>query len=296
MDIVPNLSPSLHTDLKSSKWTERKSALVGLATLLSSTPRIKDAGELSELAKSLASCIAKDANISCVIVAANCLEELAKGMMETFGKYREAVVPLMLERLKERKANVTDAIGAALDAVFATVSYSSSRSDSDRLKCLLVQTSLANIIPDLDGALKSKNPQVKEGTLKFLGRCFTVATSPIQPAQVKPMAESLAVLLDDGFEGARNEAATCFGCLMKMVGERPLNATMDTLQDMRKAKVKEAFEKAVIKCKVGVAAPSRAADAPVKKSAAKASLQDEAEAPPSKKSAPLSKPSAKLVV
>ena len=168
--------------------------------------------------------------------------------------------------------------------------------DSGRLNCLLVQTSLANIIPDLDGALKSKNPQVKEGTLRFLGRCFTLATSPIQPAQVKPMAESLAVLLEDGFEGARNEAATCFGCLMKMVGERPLNATMDTLQDMRKAKVKEAFEKAVVKCKAGAAAPSRAADAPVKKGAPKVSLQDEAEAPPAKKPAPTSKPSAKPVV
>ena len=43
--------------------------------------------------------------------------------MDAFGKYREAVVPLMLERLKERKSNVTDAIGAALDAVFVTVSY-----------------------------------------------------------------------------------------------------------------------------------------------------------------------------
>lgn len=127
MDIVPNLSPTLHTDLKSSKWKERKTALDELATLFSSTPRIKDSGELSELTKTLASCIAKDANINCVIAAANCLEELAKAMMETFGKYHEAIVPLMLERLKERKANVTDAIGAALDAVFATVSCYSSR-------------------------------------------------------------------------------------------------------------------------------------------------------------------------
>ena len=153
---------------------------------------------------------------------------------------------------------------------------------------------MTNIIPDLDGALKSKNPQVKEGTLKFLGRCFTLATSPIQPAQVKPMAESLAILLEDGFEGARNEAATCFGCLMKMVGERPLNATMDTLQDMRKAKVKEAFENAVVKCKA--AAPlSRAPAAPVKKGAQKVPLPDEVEAPPVAKPAP-PKPSAKPVV
>jgi len=155
---------------------------------------------------------------------------------------------------------------------------------------LSLQTSLANIIPDLDGALKSKNPQVKEGTLKFLGRCFTSASSPIQPAQIKPMAESLAILLEDGFEGARNEAATCLGCLMKMVGERPLNATMDTLQDMRKAKVKEAFEKAVVKCKAGAPA------VPVKKGVEKVSLPGEVDAPPAKKSVPPSKPSAKTVV
>ena len=56
------------------------------------------------------------------MVAANCLEGLAKGLMGGFARYRESVVPPMLERLKERKVNVTDAIGNTLDAVFATVS------------------------------------------------------------------------------------------------------------------------------------------------------------------------------
>ena len=41
--------------------------------------------------------------------------------MGAFAKFRESSVPPMLERLKERKANVTDAIGAALDAIFVTV-------------------------------------------------------------------------------------------------------------------------------------------------------------------------------
>lgn len=43
--------------------------------------------------------------------------------MSSFSRYRETVVPPMLERLKERKASVTDVIGAALDAVFLTVRY-----------------------------------------------------------------------------------------------------------------------------------------------------------------------------
>lgn len=42
---------------------------------------------------------------------------------------------------------------------------------------------------------------------------------------------------------------------MKMVGERSLNAVVDSLADVRKAKIKEAFEKATVKCKVGGAAP-----------------------------------------
>ncbi|KAG6854306.1 hypothetical protein C0991_008201 [Blastosporella zonata] len=262
VDITPKLSPNLQTALKSTKWKERKEALDELLALLTSTPRIKDASELGELAKSLASRVSGDANINCVMVASSCIEELAKGLMSTFGRYRESVVPLMLERLKERKATVTDAIGNALDAVFAT-------------------TTLSDVIPDLEAAMKSKNPQVKEGTLKFLGRCLTTSSSPIQPMQIKPISDTLAVLLEDGFEGARNEAAICLGTLMKMVGERPLTAVMDALADVRKAKVKEAYDKATVKSTSAKAAPPKA-------SAPKASAQPPKTAPPKK--APVPKP------
>lgn len=123
IDIVPKLPSNMQTNLTSSKWKERKEVLDEILALVNSAPRIRDASELAELSKSLANCVQKDANINCVITAANILEGLAKGIMTPFGRLREVVVPLMLERLKERKANVTDAIGAALDAVFSTVSF-----------------------------------------------------------------------------------------------------------------------------------------------------------------------------
>lgn len=122
VDIVARLPSNLQANLTSSKWKERKEVLDELLALVNASPRIQDAPELAELAKSLAACIHKDANINCVIAAANVMEGLAKGIMNPFGRLREAIVPPMLERLKERKANVTDAIGAALDAVFTTVS------------------------------------------------------------------------------------------------------------------------------------------------------------------------------
>jgi cytoskeleton-associated protein 5 len=251
-----------------------------LATLLNATLRIKDSPEMAEVAKSLALRIQGDANINCVMTAATCMEALAKGMQGAFARYRETVVGPMLERLKERKANVTDSIGDALDAVFASVRCCT---------CLPVnfiqricQTTLPDIIPDLGPAFNSKNPQVKEGTLKFLGRCLATASSPIQPAQIKPLGETLTVLLEDGFEGARNEAATCLGILMKMVGERPLNPVIDGLPEMRKVKVREAYERATVKCKAGAAPPPKAAPPPV------------AAPPPAKKKAPA--PAAKPAV
>jgi cytoskeleton-associated protein 5 len=53
---------------------------------------------------------------------------------------------------------------------------------------------------------------------------------------------------------------------MKMVGERPLNALLESLADVRKAKVMEAFEKATVKCKVGTG-PAAAKVPPTKKAA-----------------------------
>ncbi|KAL4265310.1 CLASP family protein [Pleurotus pulmonarius] len=284
VDVVPRLPPSFQAGLTSSKWKERKEVLDQMLALLSATPKIKENSELGDLAKSLAVRIQGDANINCVMVAAGCMEALAKGLMGSFAKYREVVVGPMLERLKERKANVTDAIGIALDAIFTT-------------------TTLSDIIPDLSSALSSKNPQVKEGTLKFLARCLSTAKSPILGPQIKPMAESLATLLEDSHEGARNEAAICMGTLMKMVGERPLNAVVDSLADVRKAKVKEAYEKATVKCKSGAPAPPKpvaSATAPSSKKApskppAKATQSNgDTEAELAKK--PAAKPPARLTV
>ncbi|KZT68984.1 microtubule associated protein [Daedalea quercina L-15889] len=269
VDIVPKL-PQDMSRLTSSKWKERKEVLDELHTLINATQRIKDAGALGDLAKQLATCVHKDANVICVTAAAGCIEGLAKGMMAPFGRFRESVVPPMLERMKERKVTVTDAIGNALDAVFAT-------------------TTLADIIPDILPSLGGKNPQVKEGALKFLGRCLSTSPTPLPSAQVKPVSEALATLLEDSFEGARNEAATCLGTLMKMVGERPLNAIVEGLADVRKTKVKEAFDKATVKAKAGGPAPR--APPPAAKEAPKKAPPKKAGAPnPLPVAAPLSTP------
>lgn len=49
---------------------------------------------------------------------------------------------------------------------------------------------------------------------------------------------------------------------MKMVGERPLNPVMDGLADVRKSKIKDAYENATVKCKSGAPAAPKAAPPP----------------------------------
>jgi cytoskeleton-associated protein 5 len=126
----------------------------------------------------------------------------------------------------------------------------------------MVKSNLGDILGDVAPVLGSKNPQVKEGSLKFLVRCLSTSSTPIQPAQIKPLSEQLATLLEDSFEGARNEAATALGTLMRMVGERPLNAIMDSLPEVRKSKVKEAHEKAVVRAKTGASGPPKPSGPP----------------------------------
>lgn len=86
---------------------------------------------------------------------------------------------------------------------------------------------------------------------------------------------------------------------MKMVGERPLNAVVDGLADIRKAKVKEAYEKSTVKCKSGAAAPPKtvpqAKEAHAKKRPLKETSPSTGEDEPSPPQPP-TKPPARLTV
>jgi hypothetical protein len=69
---------------------------------------------------------------------------------------------------------------------------------------------------------------------------------------------------EDSFEPVRTAAAEGLGTLMKIMGERPMTATMEQLDDIRKTKVKEFAEKAEVKCSAGATSALAKAPAPSK--------------------------------
>ncbi|KAH8796113.1 putative spindle pole body component alp14 [Hyaloscypha sp. PMI_1271] len=266
-DVLSKVAPDFHEQLASAKWKERKDALEALYVILN-VPRIKD-GDFGEIARCLGPKCMKDANIAVVTQAAQCIEVLAKGMRKPFGRYRSIVMGPIMERLKEKKASVSDALGAALDQVFAA-------------------TSLSDCLEETLEFLKHKNPQVKEGTMKFLIRCLkTTREAPAKP-EVASIAEAAKKLLSESVEGLRSGGAEVLGTVMKIMGERAMGPYLEGLDDIRKTKIKEYFDTAEVKAKDKPKPPPAAA--PRAAAPAAAPRKVVAKKPATKKPAPAPSP------
>ncbi|MCJ1476580.1 Microtubule-associated protein, microtubule dynamics during spindle orientation [Lambiella insularis] len=261
VDILSKVPSDFYENLASTKWKERKDALDALYAVVN-VDRIKD-GSYDELVATFAKCM-KDANIAVVTVAANCVEALAKGLRKSFGKYRGRIMSPMLERTKEKKQSVADALGAALDAVFAS-------------------TSLSDCLEEILEFLKHKNPQVKLETLRFLIRCLKTTREAPSKAETKLIADSGTKLLTESTEVTRSGGAEILGTLMKIMGERAMGPYLDGLDDIRKTKIKEYFDAAEVKAKdkpKPAAPPPKAAPPPQKKALGKKPAAGVKKAPP----------------
>ncbi|EPE09373.1 spindle pole body component alp14 [Ophiostoma piceae UAMH 11346] len=241
-DVLKNVPGDFTEKLASSKWKDRKEAVDALYAVLN-VPRIKD-GDFGEVNRGLAKSM-KDANVAVVTQAAQCIEVLAKGLRRPYGKYRSVVMQPIMERLKEKKQLVADALGAALDQVF-------------------LATNLTDCLEDITTFIVHKNPQVKEGTMKFLIRCLRATRDVPTKQELASIVESAKKLLSDSSENLRSGGAEVLGTVMKIIGERAMNPHLDGLDDIRKAKIKEFFETAEVKAKEKPkkAAPPPAARAP----------------------------------
>lgn len=277
VDVTAKIPSDLHEKLASTKWKDRKDSLDALHAALNA-PRIKDA-DFGEVVRSLAKCM-KDANIAVVTVAANCVEALANGLRKGFGKYRSIVMGPLMERLKEKKQSVTDALGAALDAAFAS-------------------TSLSECLEDTLEFLKHKNPQVKLESVRFLIRCLRTTKEAPTKVEVKLISDAATKLLTESSEILRSAAAEVLGTVMKIMGERAMNPYLDGMDEIRRAKVKEFFDKAEVKARDKPKPPAPAAAPKASKSASGKKVPEKkvaaaAPKPPSHSGAAMDEPSAPL--
>lgn len=252
VEVLSKLPADLNARMASAKWKDRKEALDEVYEVLSKAPKLVEA-DYSDLVRIFAKCM-KDANIQVVQLAANGVEFLSKGLKEGFHKYQHLVVGPMIERTKEKKPAVAEALANALDSIYEN-------------------SSLGDVLDDILVGMKHKTPQVKISSTNYLQRCLASAKVPPKNVQIDSIMEIGVKLLSDSQEPIRQAATEMIGTLMKITSERELKAFLDKVDDNRKAKVHEAYEKAEVKCKATNVARASTASNSAKPSSRTVSLQ-----------------------
>lgn len=155
IDILSKLPKDFYEKLEAKKWQERKEALEVLDALVKH-PKLEN-GDYGDLVRALKKVciyfitlyyyyiiinilniilfifkyykqiISKDTNVLVVALAGKCLAGLATGLKKRFQPYAIACLSSILEKFREKKQNVVQALREAADAIFLSVSINISK-------------------------------------------------------------------------------------------------------------------------------------------------------------------------
>lgn len=227
VDVLSKLPSDLNSRMASTKWKDRKEALDEVFEVLSKAPKLAN-DDYTDLVRVFAKCM-KDANIQVVQLAADGIRFLSQGLKGGFHKYQNLVIAGLIERSKEKKPAVAEALANALDSIF-------------------VNSALSDVLDETLNGMKNKTPQIKISATNYLQRCLATTTVPPKTVQIDAIMETGVKLLTESLEPVRQAATEMVGTLMKITGERELKSFLEKIDDNRNAKVKAVFEKAVVKC------------------------------------------------
>uniref|UniRef100_H0WQ65 Cytoskeleton-associated protein 5 n=1 Tax=Otolemur garnettii TaxID=30611 RepID=H0WQ65_OTOGA len=223
VEILSKLPKDFYDKIEAKKWQERKEALEAIEVLVKN-PKL-EAGDYADLVKALKKVVGKDTNVMLVALAAKCLTGLAVGLRKKFGQYAGHVVPTILEKFKEKKPQVVQALQEAIDAIFLT-------------------TTLQNISEDVLAVMDNKNPTIKQQTSLFIARSFRHCTASTLPKSLlKPFCAALLKHINDSAPEVRDAAFEALGTALKVVGEKAVNPFLADVDKLKLDKIKECSEK-----------------------------------------------------
>ncbi|XP_053545282.1 cytoskeleton-associated protein 5 [Bombina bombina] len=224
VEILAKLPKDFYDKIEAKKWQERKEALEAVEILVKN-PKIEP-GDFADLVKALKTVVGKDTNVMLVALAAKCLTGLATGLRKKFGTYAGHVVPTILEKFKEKKPQVVQALQEAIDATFLT-------------------TTLQNISEDVLGVMDNKNPAIKQQASLFLARSFRHCTpSTLPKSLLKPFCAALLKQINDSAPEVRDAAYEALGTAQKVVGEKAVNPFLTDVDKLKLDRIKECADKA----------------------------------------------------
>ncbi|CAI0393663.1 unnamed protein product [Linum tenue] len=220
VDILTPLEKSAFWDgVKATKWSERKEA-VGELTKLASTRRIAP-GDFSEVCRTLKKLIT-DVNIAVGVEAVQAIGNLARGLRTHFSASSRFLLPVLLEKLKEKKPTMAEALTQTLQAMH-------------KAGCL----NLVDIVDEIKTATKNKVPLVRSLTLNWVTFCIETSSKAVVLKAHKDYVPICMECLNDGTPEVRDSAFAALAAIAKSVGMRPLERSLEKLDDVRKKKLSE---------------------------------------------------------
>ncbi|KAK6797544.1 hypothetical protein RDI58_005246 [Solanum bulbocastanum] len=205
--------------VKATKWSERKEAVAEL-TKLASTKKIAP-GDFTEICRTLKKLIT-DVNIAVAVEAIQAIGNLARGLRTHFSGSSRFLLPILLEKLKEKKPTLTDALTQTLQAMHKS-------------GCL----NLVDIVEDVKTATKNKVPLVRSLTLNWVTFCIETSNKAVILKAHKEYVPICMESLNDGTPDVRDAAFSALAAVAKSVGMRPLEKSLEKLDDVRKKKLSE---------------------------------------------------------
>ncbi|KAL2324840.1 hypothetical protein Fmac_023898 [Flemingia macrophylla] len=220
VDILTPLEKSGFWDgVKATKWSERKEAVAEL-TKLASTKRISP-GDFSEVCRTLKKLIT-DVNIAVAVEAVQAIGNLAHGLRTHFSASSRFLLPVLLEKLKEKKPALAEALVQTLQAMH-------------KAGCI----SLVDIVDDVKTATKNKVPLVRSLSLTWVAFCIETSNKGIITKVHKDYVPICMECLNDSTPEVRDAAFSALAAIAKSVGMRPLERSLEKLDDVRRKKLSE---------------------------------------------------------
>lgn len=233
VNVMDKINENFFELIESKKWKERQEQIDLLASIVNA-PRITPSSDLGKIFRVVKKVIAKDVNMMIVAKAVECVGFFAIGLRNDFTQPAKIMVPPLLERLKEKKPFVLNALHTTLDALYHN------------------SIILSDIIEDICNVITThKLATVRTETLKFLLRSLKEPSkrlkgkSPVSKNDVKLIARACIQAMDDSSGDVRDLAAETLGTLTGIVGERVTQPYLAKLDGVRLKKVKSCIPEQV---------------------------------------------------
>ncbi|KAG7693397.1 hypothetical protein KL930_003999 [Ogataea haglerorum] len=217
VEVLSKIPSDFKSRIESSKWKDRVEVLEEVLTEFK-YPKLKN-DDYMDLIRVLSKCL-KDANIQVVTLASKIIEKLGSGLQQDFHRYVSILISPLLERTKEKKQSVLDAISAALDVCFKF-------------------SSISELLEPTLQYMSHKTPQIKIESSRYLIRCLKQTETIPKKQEIDSIMQVSLRLMSDSLAPVRDLACEITATLVKIAGERQLRSYLEGIDSRKTKKIDE---------------------------------------------------------